>query len=36
MEGHAKLEFFNSFNPEPGNAYSLADWLTPRPIKSAV
>jgi len=26
-EGHSKLEFFNSFSPEPGNAYSLADWL---------
>jgi len=26
-DGHSKLEFFNSFNPEPGNTYSLADWL---------
>ena len=26
-EGHSKLDFFNAFSPEPGNAHSLADWL---------
>ena len=26
-EGRSKLEFFNLFSPEPGNTYSLADWL---------
>jgi uncharacterized protein YukE len=26
-EGHSKLLFFDAFSPEPGNTYSLADWL---------
>jgi len=26
-EGHSKLVFFDAFHPEPGNTYSLADWL---------